>query len=231
MKKYRKINLSILIPAFNESKNLSILLPKIKSEVKLKNFEIIVIDGFVRDKNTYFECKKNKVNYCQRYNNNSYGEAVRAGIMHSKADYIVIMDADFSHSPKFINKMYKKKNYDVVIASRYIKGGSSENPYYLILMSRLLNYVYSSILSLKIKDISNSFRLYNARKLKNIQINCNNFDLVEEILYKLVNKFKKIKIIELPYLFKKRKFGLSKRNLIFSIAYILTLIRLRFFKF
>jgi dolichol-phosphate mannosyltransferase len=199
-------------------------------EVKVKNFEIIVIDGFVCDKNTYLECKKNKVNYCQRYNNNSYGEAVRAGIARSKADYIVIMDADLSHSPKFINKMYKKKNYDVVIASRYVDGGSTENPYHLILMSRLLNYVYSKILSLKIKDISNSFRLYNAKKLKNIEINCNNFDLVEEILYELVKKFKKIKIIELPYLFKRRKFGLSKRTLIFSIAYLLTLIRLRFFK-
>ena len=67
------------------------------------------------------------------------------------------------------------------------------------------------------------------RKLKNIKTKCYNFDLVEEILYKLTNKYKKLKIIEIPYLFKKRKFGKSKRTLIFSITYLLTLLKLRFF--
>jgi dolichol-phosphate mannosyltransferase len=230
MKNYKRVNLSILIPAFKESENLSILLPKIKLEVKVKNFEIIVIDSFDFDKNTYFECKKNEVVYCQRLNNNSYGEAVRTGILLSKGDYIVIMDADFSHSPKFINNMFQKKNYDVVIASRYIEGGDTENPYHLILMSMILNFIYSKILSLKIKDISNSFRLYNGKKIKNIKTKCYNFDLVEEILYKLTSKYKKLKIIEIPYLFKKRKFGKSKRTLIFSITYLLTLLKLRFSK-
>jgi dolichol-phosphate mannosyltransferase len=118
----------------------------------------------------------------------------------------------------------------VVIASRYINEGSTENPYHLILLSRILNYFYSKILSLKIKDISNSFRLYRADKLKNIITFCNNFDVVEEIIYKLCKKYKNLKIIEIPYVFKKRKFGRSKRTLIFAITYFITLIKLRFSK-
>ena len=58
MKNCRVINLSVLIPAFDEYKNLSILLPKIRSEVKIKNFEVIVIDGYLYDRKTYLVCKK-----------------------------------------------------------------------------------------------------------------------------------------------------------------------------
>jgi dolichol-phosphate mannosyltransferase len=230
MKSYRVINLSILIPAFDESKNLTILLSHIRHEVKVKNFEVIVIDGYLYDRKTYLVCKKNNVIYRQRKNNNSYGEAIREGINQSRGDYIIIMDADFSHSPKFINNMFLKNNFDVVIASRYINDGGTENPYYLILLSRILNYLYSKILSLKIKDISNSFRLYRADKLKNINIVCNNFDVVEEIIYKLSKKYKNLKITEIPYVFKKRKFGKSKRTLIFAISYLITLLKLKFSK-
>lgn len=230
MKNCRAINLSVLIPAFDENKNLSILLPKIRSEVKVKNFEVIVIDGYFYDRKTYLVCKKNNVFYCRRKNNNSYGEAIREGINQCRGDYVIIMDADFSHSPKFINNMFLKKKFDVVIASRYINDGGTENPYHLILLSRILNYLYSKILSLKIKDISNSFRLYKAHKLKNIITVCNNFDIVEEIIYKLSKKYNNLKITEIPYVFKKRKFGKSKRTLIFAITYLITLLKLRFSK-
>jgi dolichol-phosphate mannosyltransferase len=230
MRSYRATNLSILIPAFDENKNLSILLPKIRFEVKVRNYEIIVVDGYLQDRKTYLVCRKNNAVYCQRKNNNSYGEAIREGINRARGDYIIIMDADFSHSPKFINSMFLKNNFDVVIASRYINNGGTENPYHLILLSRILNYLYAKILSLKINDISNSFRLYRADKLKNIITFCNNFDVVEEIIYKLSKKYKNIKIIEIPYVFKKRKFGKSKRTLIFAITYFITLIKLRFSK-
>ena len=84
--------------------------------------------------------------------------------------------------------------------------------------------------ALKIKDISNSFRLYKARKLKNIITVSNNFDIVEEIIYKLSKKYKNLKITEIPYVFKKRKFGKSKRTLFFAITYLITLLKLRFSK-
>jgi dolichol-phosphate mannosyltransferase len=229
MKKYKRINLSILIPSFNESLNLSILLPKLLLEVKVKNFEIIVIDSYYFDKKTYKICLDNNVIYCKRTINNAYGQAVRTGIQKAKGKYIIIMDADFSHTPSFINKMYSFKDSDVVIASRYISKGGTQNSAFLIILSRVLNYIYSIILSIPIKDISNSFRLYNASKIKSIKTVSNNFDIIEEIIFKLYKKYKNLNVVEIPYFFKKRKFGSSKRTLIFSISYIITLIRLRLF--
>lgn len=229
MKKYKRINLSILIPSYNESSNLSILLPKIFLDVKINNLEIIVIDGYYFDKETYNICKKNNVVYCKRSINNTYGQAIKTGIKKAKGKHIVIMDADFSHTPSFINKMYSLKDKDVVIASRYISKGGTDNSAYLIFLSKALNYIYSVILSIAIKDISNSFRLYNASKIKSIKTTSNNFDIIEEIIYKLYKKYKNLNVVEIPYFFKRRKFGSSKRTLIFSISYLITLIRLRLF--
>ena len=229
MKRYKKINTSIIIPSFNESSNLSILLPKLYSDVNIKNLEIIVIDGYYFDKKTYDLCKKNRVIYCKRTINNTYGQAIRTGIEKARGKYIVLMDADFSHTPSFINKMYSFKESDVVIASRYVSKGGTDNSLYLIFLSRLLNYIYSIILSIPIKDISNSFRLYNASKIKNIKTISNNFDIIEEIIFKLYKKYKNLNVVEVPYFFKKRKFGSSKRTLIFTASYLITLIRLRIF--
>ena len=66
-------------------------------------------------------------------------------------------------------------------------------------------------------DISRTeiqMRMYKASMLKSIPLECNNFDIVEEILIKLVLQYRNIHISEQPILFKKRIYGESKRNLL-----------------
>ena len=96
-------------------------------------------------------------------------------------------------------------------------------------MSKVLNISYSIVLGIKCKDISNSFKLYQTNDLKSITLKCNEFDIVEEIIFK-INKARKIALKEIPFNFQKRNFGKSKRNLIvFIFKYLITLIKLRFF--
>ena len=93
-------------------------------------------------------------------------------------------------------------------------------------MSRILNISYSVILGLKYRDVSNSFKIYNAELIKPLSLKCNNFDVVEEILVK-INRNREINFIEVPFSFKKRMFGKTKRNLFrFIVTYIYTLIKL-----
>ncbi len=226
-------DLSIVIPAYLEEENLRILLPRIIAIAKtLTNAaEIIIVDTFEPLDQTKQVCEELKVRYVTRKISNDFGNAVRTGIAEAKGKYLVFMDADGSHTPEFIEKLYNlRDDYDVVIASRYIKGGHTENSSSLVFMSRILNLIYRLVLGLKCHDVSNSFKLYQADQLKSIDLYCANFDVVEEILFKLNRKYK-VKIKEIPFTFKKRMFGDTKRNLlVFMFTYFFTLIKLRFGK-
>ena len=226
-----KIELSIVLPSFEEEENLRILLPKIR-EVITKigcNFEILVVDTMLPMDKTKNVCKKNKAVYLNRKITNSFGNAVRMGINSASGKYIIFMDADGSHSPQTISRLYSERDsYDVVIASRYVKKGSTENNFFLVLMSRIVNFTYSAVLRLPCKDVSNSFKLYNSNHLKKLTLRCENFDIVEEMLFKLIKENEKLKVKEIPFTFKQRLYGKTKRNLfVFIATYIFTIIKLR----
>jgi dolichol-phosphate mannosyltransferase len=226
------IKLSVILPSYLEEENLRLLLPRLHNTIaELTNdYEILVVDTVNPLDNTEDVCKANKIKYINRENGNAFGDAVRTGIKHAKGEFILFMDADGSHPPEFIPNMYKFiTNCDIVIASRYVQGGYTENNKLQTIMSRILNIVYSLVLNLKCKDVSNSFKIYKAQLLKEIKLHSNNFDIVEEILFKISKNHKNVRITEVPFSFKKRMFGQTKRNLIiFVITYIFTLLRLRF---
>ena len=143
------------------------------------------------------------------------------------------MDADGSHnSDSFEDFRYQidTNEPDIVIASRYVIGGETKNNAVLILLSKLVNIFYRILFKLPVKDVSNNYRLYKFDLIKDIELVEKNFDIVEEILIKIIKKQKNIKIIEIPSTFEKRKYGKSKRNLfIFAITYLYSVIRLKKF--
>jgi dolichol-phosphate mannosyltransferase len=228
----KSIKLSVIMPCYLEEENLRLLLPRLVTEITKigDSYEILVVDTMHAMDNTKEVCEANNVSYVQRAGGNNYGDAIRTGIDHARGEYTIFMDADGSHSPEFISKLYNYKNeYDVVIASRYIHGGSTDNNRLLILMSYITNMTYSVVLNLRYKDISNSFKLYRTSHLKELTLKCKNFDIVEEILYKIKKDHKELKVLEIPYSFKQRLFGHTKRNLLlFILTYIVTIVRLRF---
>ena len=225
------LELSVIIPAYKEAENLQILLPRLTKTLRelTDKFEVLIIDTMSPMDNAPAICKEVGATYISRSGGNNYGDAIRTGIKSAQGKFTLFMDADGSHPPEFIRELFQwRNNFDVVVASRYVDGGNTENPKILILMSRVLNLSYSIILNLKCKDVSNSFKLYKTGQLNGLQLYCQNFDIVEEILYKL-NKKRAIKIKEIPFTFRKRIHGESKRNLIlFVFTYLYTLMKLRF---
>jgi dolichol-phosphate mannosyltransferase len=220
------------MPCYLEEENLRLLLPRLVKELSSLGdpFEILIIDTMQPMDNTKDVCEVNESTYTPRENGNNYGDAIRTGIKRANGRHIIFMDADGSHTPEFVHTLYKHKNeYDIVIASRYVQGGSTDNSWLLVLMSYITNLTYSTVLNLPYNDISNSFKLYKTSQLKELILKCKHFDIVEEILYKLKKKHNKITVLEIPYSFKERMFGHTKRNLLFFIlTYFITLIRLRF---
>ena len=222
---------SVVLPAFLEEENLRLLLPRIRTEMDHIGapFEIIVVDTPTPLDATAEVCQDNGVTYVNRAPRDSFGDAVRTGITAARGDWVIFMDADGSHTPEFIRWLVAETPaYDVVIASRYVAGGFTENSRALVLMSRVLNLTYSLVLNVKCKDVSNSFKIYRAELLKPLVLRCDNFDIVEEIIFKMCRRTPSLKIKEVAFTFKKRMFGETKRNLfLFIVTYVVTMVRLR----
>ncbi len=224
--------ISIVLPAYREEENLVNILPRI-NKVMTENsldYEVLVVDTLEPIDNTAKVCEENNVRYNPRRGGNNYGDAIRTGFADAKGEFTVVMDADGSHDPEKIIEFYKtinEQNADLIIGSRYCKGGYTDNNFILKFMSWALNVTYRIFFGLKVKDVSDSFRMYRSEQIKALSLECDNFDIVEEILIKLNLSKKGYKIIEIPISFNKRAAGESKRKLVkFIFSYIKTISRL-----
>jgi dolichol-phosphate mannosyltransferase len=141
--------------------------------------------------------------------------AVRYAIDH-QFDYLLNLDADFSHPPRFIPDLLKgMEDHDVMIGSRYVPGGGVEGGFNLKrrLMSSGINGYARVMLGLTTKDNSGAFRCYRVSKLAELDLDLvrsRGYSFQEEILYwcKTVG----CRIGETPILFENRRAGASKIN-------------------
>lgn len=222
------MKLSVVIPAYREADNLRVLLPKLHEALKGIDYDINIVDTMEAMDDTETVCRENRANYVHRQGGNFYGDAVRTGFKVADKDFILMMDADGSHSPTDFGKMLQNcDQYDLTIGSRYVTDGKTDNPWILIFMSLIVNVCFRLALGLKVKDISDSFRIYRAADVKNLQLDCTNFDIVEEIIIKLSVYHPDYRIREVPITFNKRMYGESKRDLVkFAFSYVSTIIKL-----
>lgn len=224
--------LSIVLPAYEEAANLRELLPELHRVAKTltPEYEILVIDAAEPRDDTPQVCADNGIRCIPRTGGARYGNAVCTGLRTSTGRHVIMMDADGSHSPDFIAQLWAYRDeYDLVIASRYVRGGQTENPFILIFLSLVVNITFRLVLGLRCQDVSNSFRLYRGDDVRKLQLECVNFDIVEEILVKLnLQSDSPFRIKEVPFTFGKRKEGKTKRNLAaFAVSFAYTLYRLR----
>ena len=124
------MNLSLVIPALNEAGNLGMLLPVARDmAAKLaENHEVIVVDGGSTDGTADTAAKLGA--QVVRQTEPGYGGALKAGFAAAQGDYIATMDADFSHRPEFLRRMWNMRDRaEVIIASRYVEGGRADMPW------------------------------------------------------------------------------------------------------
>ena len=227
------MSISVALLAYKEAENLKILLPQIIEQVEKcgEEYEILVVDTKEPLDNTEEVCAE----YGAVYINQEYpgfGGAFRTAIQYAQKDKFLILDSDGSHPPKNIPDLYQMfatGQYDVVIGSRYVKGGKTDDAKSSIIMSHMLNFAFRICLGISAKDISTDYRMYQTEQLKKVELTCVNYDVLQEVLLKLkLNKAdRRLRIGEVPIYFQKRLYGESKRQLIkFIISYIRTIVRL-----
>lgn len=224
------MGISAVLLCKEEAENLDILLPEIKAQLEAtgEDFEILIIDTEKALDNTPEVCAKYGAEYInQRYPR--FGGAFRTGIEEAKFDKFLIMDSDGSHDPKYISSIYDRfvQGADIVIGSRYVKGGETDDSKASVIMSHILNKVFRIVIGVKANDISTDFRMYDTPQLKKVELTCQNYDVLQEVLMKMKLNKPALRIEEVPISFKKRMFGESKRNLpLFILSYIKTMFRL-----
>lgn len=224
------MSISAVLLAYKEAENLRVLLPQIKEQLEKtgEEFEVVIIDTKEPLDDTPKVCAEFGARYVnQRYPH--FGGAFRTGIEEARFNKFLIMDSDGSHKPEYISDIYRKftEGADVVIGSRYVKGGVTNDAKSSIVMSKILNTVFRIITGIKAKDISTDFRMYDTAQLKKVELTCHNYDVLQEVLLKLKLNNPGLVIKETPISFNKRLYGESKRRLIpFIMGYIKTMFRL-----
>jgi len=218
----KTIDLSVVIPAFNESENLTIGLPKLHQELKKLQiqFEILVV-SHTTDNQTLAVTNEFGATLIEQ-REPGYGGAIKTGFDKAQGKYIVTMDADLSHPPVFINDLWINRfAAEVIIASRYVQGGRAIMPAGRYLLSLILNGFFSRGLSLSIHDLSSGFRLYKADVVKMQKCIAQDFDILQEILVRAYAEGWRIR--EIPFAYAPRQHGSSHaRVLRFGLAYIRT---------
>jgi dolichol-phosphate mannosyltransferase len=171
---------SVLLPTYNEKENLPIivwLLVKTFTDADL-DFEIIVIDDGSPDGTLEAGKQLEKIYGAERIvlrpraKKLGLGTAYVHGIKHATGNFIIIMDADLSHHPKFIPEFILKQkegNFDVVTGTRYAgDGGVNGWDLKRKIISRGANFVTQFLLRPGVSDLTGSFRLYRKEVLERL---------------------------------------------------------------
>jgi dolichol-phosphate mannosyltransferase len=228
------LDLTVMLPAYKEAATLRELLPAIKQAATAltPNFEVLILDTQTAMDDTAEICAINGVRHIRRSGGNQYGDAIRTGIAEARGTHLLCMDADGSHSASYFASMWaERERFDIVIGSRYVSGGHTENPAILIWMSYVVNLTFRVVFNIHARDITNSLRLYRTAILKPMRLESNDFDILEEMLIKAVTHRPPARVGEVPVTFGRRKAGESKRKLLqFALGYLTTLRKLRKFQ-
>ena len=210
------IDLSVVLPVLNERENVERLLPRTTRVLRAIGcrYELVVVDGGSTD-GTPAAAEAGGARVL-RQTLPGYGGALREGLAAAAGAYILTLDADLSHDPDFIVKLWRsRERAEVVIASRYVKGGVAYMPRHRLVLSRVLNAFFARGLGLPLRDLSSGFRLYRADAVHGLDLRGTNFEILEEILVKAYSVG--WQVIEIPFTYYPRDKGSSHAR-IFSFG-------------
>ena len=216
---------SIVIPVYNESINIPLLINQIYKVLKSQTFELILVDDNSTDetKNIMKNYQKKNLKYLIRKQERDLTKSCVFGFEKSKYKNILVMDGDLQHRPIDIIKLvitYKKKKADFVIGTRNLFKKKKHNlSFFRLSASRILILLVNFFLGKKTSDPMSGFFIFkkkifsnNKRKLYN-----RGYKILMDLIY--INTEKK-KIFDVDINFDNRKKGASKMNLKILISLI-----------
>jgi dolichol-phosphate mannosyltransferase len=216
----------VVIPTYNEAENLP-LITKALFELPVENLNILIVDDNSPDGTGRMADDLAATTYpgrlfvLHRTEKAGLGPAYIAGFkkaLSMGADYIIQMDADFSHQPKYILDLLRAvETNDLVVASRFVKGGSVDKTWsiYRKLLSWFANRIYTpTILGIPIYDATGGFRIWRRETLIGLdldRIRSSGYIFQVEMVY--VAHRLGFRVAEIPIYFPDRELGQSKMDI------------------
>ena len=214
----------VIIPTYNERENIEKIIRAVLGLEKV--FDILIIDDGSPDGTSNIVRKlmdnefSNRLHIIERSGKLGLGTAYITGFkwaIEHDYDYIFEMDADFSHDPNDLPRLYSAchdEGYDVAIGSRYITGVNVVNwPIGRVLMSYFASKYVRIVTGFKVHDTTAGFKCYKSRVLKTIELDKIRF---KGYAFQIEMKFTAynigFKIKEVPVIFVNRREGVSKMS-------------------
>ena len=209
-----KVPLEIIIPIYNEGEKVIKLLNQFQILIKTK-FKILLCYDLNDDNIFNYEKELKKFNFeIILVKNPSIGpcSAIKEGLYYGNSDCVIVYPADDLLNINIIDQMYIsfKNSNDIVVASRFIKGGSMKDcPLIKSILVRVASSTLYLLSSIPVRDASNGFRLFSRRLLNIVKIESNiGFAYSLELLAKC-NRLK-LRIAEIPAQWEERVEGSSR---------------------
>ncbi|WP_417381392.1 glycosyltransferase family 2 protein [Gimesia sp.] len=213
--------LSVVIPAYNEEKNIGATIHALVSELDRNeiSFEIVVANDNSKDRTEAvlqeLSADDARVRYINCSPPNGFGRAIRTGLSAARGDYIVVYMADLSDHPDDVVAYYRKleEGYDCVFGSRFIEGSKVEDyPRVKYVVNRIVNYSLKWLFWCKYNDLTNAFKGYRREVIEACGPYCaSHFNItVEMSLSALVRNYT---IAQVPIKWSGRTWGVSNLRL------------------
>ncbi len=221
-KAVRRVRLKVVavIPTYNERDNIGRLIEQVLAQNE--ELEVLVVDDNSPDGTGALVAQLASVNprihVLHRPGKMGLGSAYRDGFkvaLDRGADFIVEMDADFSHDPAVLPRFFEKMgDYDLLIGSRYLNGISVVNwPLRRLMLSYFANVYTRLVTGLRIQDCTSGFKCFRRRVIESIEldrIRSDGYSFQIEMNYRCVEMG--FRVGEIPIIFIDRHSGSSKMS-------------------
>lgn len=232
------IQLSIIVPTYNEAPNVSELVGRIERATSGLACEVIFVDDSTDDTPEVARRVAASAAIPVRVIHRDdpvggLGGAVVEGYAAAQSDICVVMDGDLQHPPEKLPELYERfsrGDVDVVVASRYLEGGSASGlaDRIRVLVSRVSTLVTRSMFPVRLRDVTDpmtGFYLLDRRAIDLAGLHPRGFKILLEILAR-----KSVRVAEIPFDFADRHAGESKASLRQGVHFLTQLAALRFGK-
>jgi dolichol-phosphate mannosyltransferase len=218
------LQITFVLPTYNEAENLPKLVSALLS-LSLPELKIVIADdnspdGTGKLADRFADENPEQITVLHRSGKQGLGRAYLHGFqvaLDAGAEVVGQMDSDFSHPPEKIPEMAAAiQNYDVVMGSRYTKGGGVDRnwPIWRKGLSAFGNFYARTILGIPVRDVTGGFRLYRRKTLQGMplhRIRSNGYVFQVELAY--LGHLSGFQPFEVPIYFADRKWGESKMSL------------------